>query len=127
MRSTDADRLSSTSAHASPAADIPSTSVINFASGSTLARDPFPRTAEVDTADLPFLRPLAWSAPLAPVAEAPAAIPFPRPRIAEKERPGRTRREHLIQRSLEILPGATALLIISTCSLPSICTGPGAR
>ncbi|HUS83021.1 MAG TPA: glycosyltransferase family 2 protein [Dehalococcoidia bacterium] len=114
MKSIDADRRSTASASPSLSAGISSPPVVNFATGSAVARDPFPRSREVDAADLPFVRPLAWSGPLAPVARAPATVAVPKPQVIPKERPEHLRRDYIIQRALEIMPGAVALLIITS-------------
>lgn len=87
---------------------------IDLVTNSAVARDRLPRTSDLEIGELTFARPLTLTGSLAPAAAAPVTIAFPKPRVAAKERPEGARGEYIIQRLLEILPGASALLIIST-------------
>jgi Glycosyl transferase family group 2 len=112
MEPVDASRLSAASPQSILSTGISADSAIDRITNSAVARDRLPLSSEV--AGLTFPLPLRVSAPSAPVARTSTAVPIPLPRPAVEERPEGARREHIIQRLLEILPGATALLIIST-------------
>lgn len=107
------DRLSAASTGTSFSASISSSPSVSLSTGAAVARGRLPLSAEVEAVDMPFPASLVLGGPLSPAANMPGAIAFPKPRAVPKARPERLRREHVIQRALEILPGATALLIIS--------------
>jgi hypothetical protein len=114
MEPVNPNSLSTASGGALFSASISSGPSIGLSGGAGIARDLMPVSAEVDAPQLPFPASLGLGAPVTSIATAPAAIAIPKPRAIPKERPERLRREYLTQRALEILPGATALLIIST-------------
>jgi hypothetical protein len=114
MEPVNPDRLSTASGGTSFSASISSSPSVGLSGATGIARGLLPLPAEVEAARLPFPASLGLGAPLTSIANAPAAIAVPKPRAAPKERPRRLRREYIIQRALEVLPGATALLIVST-------------
>jgi hypothetical protein len=115
MEPVNSERLSAASTGTSYSTSISSSSPVSLSAGATaVARGLLPLSAEVEAAELPFPTTLGLGAPLTSIANAPGAIAVPKPRAVPKERPQRLRREYIIQRALEILPGAAALLIITS-------------
>ena len=114
MEPVDTDGLSIASTGTSFSASISTGPSIGLSTGSAVTRERLPLVPEVEAAELPFPRALSLSNPMVSTASAPSAIAIPKPRALPKARPERLRREYIIQRALEVLPGATALLIIST-------------
>jgi len=115
MEPVNSERLSAASTGTSYSTRISSSPPVSLSAGAAaVARGLLPLSAEVEAAELPFPTTLGLGAPLTSIANAPGAIAVPKPRAVPKERPQRLRREYIIQRALEILPGAAALLLITS-------------
>ena len=114
MEPASSQRLSAASTGTSFSAGIAPSPPVNLVTGATVARDLMPLSAEVQAAELSFPTSLGLGSPFGPATTLPGAISIPKPRPLPKAVPQPFHRERLIQRALEILPGATALLIIST-------------
>jgi len=115
MEPVNSERLSAASTGTSYSTRISSSPPVSLSAGAAaVARGLLPLSAEVEAAELPFPMTLGLGAPLTSIANAPGAIAVPKPRAVPKERPQRLRREYIIQRALEILPGAAALLLITS-------------
>jgi len=82
---------------------------------SAIAREVFQTSPDAQSGEWAFPAPLAMPRPLVPSSRAVArSIALPRPKVAARPRPRYLDREFVIQRLLEILPGASALFLIST-------------
>ena len=122
MEPTDPSSLSSAAANPWAASDVSAT--MGLGRGGTnpsasLIRERLrlaPETPQL-AADWALPNTLAIAQPLSPAPHvsisttaAIESIALPRPKVGARARPERARREYLVQRLLEMLPGATALL-----------------
>ncbi len=79
-----------------------------------IGRELLPLPAEADALEMPFASSLPLSPSISSISSTHGAIAYPKPWGIPSERPQHALRGRLIQRALEILPGASALLIISS-------------
>ena len=85
---------------------------IDGITNSIIAGDRLPLTSDVELSELTLPLPLPATGP-PPAMKLPAPMAIPRPRVTEDVR-AHPLRDHLIQRALDILPGACALFLISS-------------
>ncbi len=104
------DGLSAASGGVSFSASISSTSSLGLPAGIT--HDLRPLGADIEAAELPFPSSLQFGSSIASISGKSGVIAYPKPWEVGSVR--HQRRDWIIDRALEILPGASALFIIST-------------